>query len=80
MKPDRLEDLGRIREKLSQLLDEPLIRDADSKHDFERWKKNHHDMIEHDEPKGLDGIFGQIRWLRSQIEEIYYLSCGDEYE
>ncbi len=78
MKRERLEDIGRIQEKIRQVLDDPIFTHTNSKHCYETWVKENHDKIEYGEIRGLDGIFCSIRQLREMIEEIYYISCGDD--
>ena len=47
-KPERLEDLGRIREKLERLFDESMALEAGSYHDeyFEKVFKNEEKLME----------------------------------
>ena len=76
-KPERLEDLGRIREKLELLIQDSIFENTSSKHGFEMWKKLNHDKEEFGEIEGLEGIFCAVRFLRERLDEIYYISCGD---
>jgi len=79
-KRERLEDLGRLHELLKELKDRDIFDHTDSKHGFEEWVKFNHGKEEYGEPKGLFGIFSAIRGVFSQIEECYYITCGDHEE
>lgn len=73
-KCDRLEDLGRIREKIHQVLedvDEKYGHLLSSKHAYEEFEKR----INMDE--GLDELHRFLRWHIERLEEIYVLACGN---
>lgn len=68
-KPERLEDLGRIREKLERLFDESLALDAGSYHDeyFEKVFKNDEKLME---------LFRSLRSLRDELSKCSCIASG----
>lgn len=77
---ERLEYLGRLCVMLKNILDNDIFAHTESKHSYESWVEQHHNKLEYGEPKGLDNIHRQVRLLREEIEECYYLAKGDEDE
>ena len=65
---------------LKNILDNDIFAHTESKHSYESWVEQHHNKLEYGEPKGLDNIHRQVRLLREEIEECYYLAKGDEDE
>lgn len=77
-KRERIEDLGVLKIKLLEILDYEIFHHTDFKHGFDEWVKQNHDKKEYDEPRGLDGIFRDIRGLRYAIEECFGIALGDD--
>ncbi len=67
---ERLEDLGRIREKLERLFDESEALEAGSLHD-EAFMENYKDMDK------LDDLRRSLRRLSEKFSECLYLAKGD---
>lgn len=67
--PERLEDLGRIREKLERLFDESLALEAGSFHDehFEKVFKNEEKLME---------LFRSLRYLREELSKCSCIANG----
>lgn len=77
-KRERLEDLGKLSMMLEDIMEMDFFMHTNSKHAEEEWIKENYEKIEYEEPRGLSHIFHQVRWLRNQIEECYYLAKGDD--
>ena len=85
-KRERLEDLGKLSIMLKNIINNNLFLYADSKHGYEEWKKYNHDKLEYfepnglgsafGEPRGLEAIFADIRWLNDELHECLYLASG----
>jgi hypothetical protein len=70
---ERLEDLGIIFEKLSKILDQSNIFDeCVSKHTRDDFNEKY------SKPKNLEELHDQIRWLKDELWDIYYLAAGNE--
>jgi hypothetical protein len=70
---ERLEDLGIIFEKLSKILDQSLIFDeCVSKHTRDNF------IEKYSKPKSLEELHDQMRWLKDELWDIYYLAAGNE--
>jgi hypothetical protein len=73
MKRERLEDLGRIFEKLCAIIEEdqsPMYR-CESKHSVDQFVE-----IYKDEEK-LEDLHNWLRFHKEKLEEIYYIARGD---
>lgn len=71
--PERLEDLGRIREKLERLFDESEALGAGDMHDevfMERYK---------DEDR-LDSLRLSLKYLHERLRECEFIAKGREWE
>jgi len=75
-KKERLEDLGRLAIMLSNILDDEIFENTESKHAEEEWTRVNHDKIEYGSPRGLNHIFMTIRGLRWKIEECHHIAEG----
>lgn len=67
---ERVEDLGRLREKLDHILDSELFESA-SMHDeafMERFK----------DEEQLDELRRQLRWVSEKLWDCYAIAKGDE--
>lgn len=67
---ERIEDLGRLREKLSLLCNSELFEYCGSKHDYEPWKKLN--MPEDDE----DFVHRRIRHFYGELVECLSIATG----
>ena len=65
-KPERLEDLGRIREKLERLFDESIALEVGSMHD-ETFSKIYSNEEKREE------LFRSLRQLRDNLSECAYI-------
>lgn len=71
----RVEDLGVIREKLIKVLDEsPALMRAESKHTVDRFLEHYSD------PRNIEELHDQIKWLKNELWEIYEIAEGNDYE
>ena len=70
-KPERLEDLGRIREKLEKLFDGSIALEAGSMHD------EHFLNVYNNEDK-LDDLFRSLRCLSNELSECLVIARGHE--
>jgi len=77
-KKERLEDLGEIKHRLQILFDSPVFEYTNSKHDYELWLKSY--GLPESENAELYELHVQIRHLKDELHEIYYLACGDQYD
>lgn len=74
-KAERLEDLGRLKEKLKYICDSSLFEFCGSKHEWESWKKEH---MPEDDP---DLVHRRIRHISNELSECLSIATGDyEYE
>jgi len=72
-KKERIEDLGRVRERLSILLDESEAIEAGGMHDdafMEKYAKE----------DALDDLRRSLRGLNTELWEIWAIADGDESE
>ena len=74
-KADRLEDLGRLREKLNAIIENNLFHDCDSKHQFEAWKKT---LDGDTESEKLYDVHLRLRFHLESIVECYIIACGND--
>lgn len=73
MKRERLEDLGRIYERMKRIIDEAGPLDmCDSKHDVHRF------VEKYKAEEALANLHYWMVWHRRALEEIYYLAAGSE--
>lgn len=70
-KPERLEDLGRIREKLEKIFDDSIALEAGSMHD-EAFLN-----VYKDENK-LNNLFRSLRYLSNELSECLVIARGDQ--
>jgi hypothetical protein len=63
---------------LKNIVNMDIFMFADSKHGYEPWKKACYDKEEYGEPRGLEGIFEDLRTLSRDIEECLTIAYGDE--
>jgi len=77
-KRERLEDLGKLSIMLKNIINNNLFLYADSKHGYDTWKQFNHDKLEYGEPRGLESIFDDIRWLNDELQECLSIAYGDE--
>lgn len=70
-KPERLEDLGRIREKLERLFDESIALQSGSIHD------EHFLRVYNNEEK-LTELFRSLRYLSNELSECLIIARGHE--
>lgn len=70
-KPERLEDLGRIREKLERLLDESIALEAGSMHD------EYFLNVYKDEDK-LDDLYRSLKYLSNELSECLVIARGHD--
>lgn len=70
-KPERLEDLGRIREKLEKLFDDCLALEAGDMHDeyFEQVFRN---------SEKRDELYRSLKRLHMEMLECLHIACGLE--
>jgi len=76
MKPDRLEDLGRIRELMERLLSDYDQLEACC------WSKHNQELFVeiYAEEDRRYGLHNQLRFLFERLNEIMYIAKGDLYE
>ncbi len=75
MKKERIEDLGILREKLSEILEIPIFFYCNNKHQFEEWEKTMKDVDSPDDT--LYEIHMKVRHVKSLIEDCYWIAHGD---
>lgn len=71
-KRERLEDLGVICEKISSILELPVLDLCDTKHQYEDWLKKYQK-----EEDDFYTLHMQLRGLHDQLHEIYNIALGD---
>ena len=76
-KRERLEDLGKLSILLKHIINHDIFAHACSKHGYDAWKQYNHDKIEDGEPRGLECIFEDIRWVLREIEDCYNIAHGE---
>ena len=81
IKPDRLEDLGRIRELLNfvlQELEDRYGQHLESKHGYEGFVNKINMKSDHE--SGLDDLHCYLRWHKEKLEDILCIAIGDVHE
>ena len=83
---ERIEDLGRLQEKIDQILKMDIFDDHFlSKHNEEEWcpsanwKEDHEKLIEHLEDK-LDDCRRKFLCIQDQLWDCYAIAKGDDEE
>lgn len=72
MKRERLEDLGRISEKLDKLLeDHNIFNECESKHSLDVFLKKYQNE------EALSDLFFSLRSIGSELQEISAIANGD---
>lgn len=76
MKAERLEDLGRIRELLSMLINDYsfLFEKCASKHTIDRF------IEEYKDEEKLEELHNKISRLEDRLNEIHYIAIGENYD
>ena len=77
-KRERLEDLGKLSILLKNIVDMEIFAFTQSKYGYESWKSACHDKEEYGEPRGIEGIFDDLRVLNMHLEECLTIAYGDE--
>ena len=73
MKPERLEALGRVYERMRKIIDyDSPLNECDSKHSVDAFISKYKDE------EKLGDLHDFLRWHRMELDEIYYLAKGDE--
>lgn len=73
-KRERLEDLGVIKCKLEQILDNPIFENTDSKHYYECWLKSY----KFEDSDSAHELHCHLRGLRDSIHDVLSIACGDD--
>lgn len=76
MKAERLEDLGRIRELLSNIFKQYgcIFDRCTSKHSINEFIQHYKDV------ENLEELHNSIRYLSEKLSEIHYIAIGENYE
>lgn len=73
-KRERLEDLGIIKSKIEQILDNPVFDNTDSKHYYYSWIKSY----KFEDSEEAHKLHCHLRGLHDAISDVHSIACGDD--
>lgn len=69
---ERVEDLGRLREKLDRILESEVFEHAS------KWDEAF--LAKYKDEENVAELCNQLRWLKESLNECFYIARGDEEE